>query len=57
MFLLHESTFALLKLASNRLLAQLLNAHAINAGGLGFKSRAGQVGTVSPSLRRVFGAV
>ena len=31
----------------NRPLAQLLSAHAIGAGGLGFKSRVGLVGTVS----------
>ena len=35
----------------NRPLAQLRNAHAIGAGGLGFKSRAGQIGTVSPTAR------
>ena len=32
----------------NRPLAQLLSAHAIGAEGLGFESRVGQIGTVSP---------
>ena len=43
----------------NRPLAQLLNAHAIGAGGLGFKSRVGLVGTVSRTARHrcSFGAV
>ena len=41
----------------NRLLAQLLSAHAIDVGGLGFKSWVGQIGTVSPPLRRSFGGV
>ena len=40
-------------------LAQLLSAHAIGAGGLRFKNRVGQIGSVtngSPPLRRSFGA-
>ena len=40
-----------------RLLAQLLSAQAIGAGGLGFDSRAGQISTVPPPLRRFSGAV
>ena len=32
-------------------LAQLLSAHATAAGGLGFKSRVGQIGAVSPTAR------
>ena len=32
-------------------LAQLLSTHAIGAGGLGFKSRVGQISTVSPTAR------
>ena len=40
-----------------RLLAQLLSAQAIGAGGLRFDSQAGQIGTVSPPLRRFSGAV
>ena len=39
----------------DRPLAQLLSAHAIGAGGLGFKSRIVQTSTVL--LRRSFGAV
>ena len=35
----------------NRPLAQLLSAHAIGAGGLGFKFRVGLVGTVSRTAR------
>ena len=35
----------------------MLSAHAIGAGGLGFDSRAGQIGIVSPALRRFFGAM
>ena len=35
----------------NRSLAQLLSAHAINSGGLGFDSRAGQISSVSPAVR------
>ena len=31
------------------MLAQLLSAPAIDAGGLGFHSRAGKIGTVSPT--------
>ena len=34
-----------------RLLVQLLSAHAIGAEGLGFKSRVGEIGTVSPTAR------
>ena len=49
------------KLVKDRSLAQLLSAHALGAGGLGFKSWVGQIGTVSPTaqppLRRSFGAV
>ena len=45
----------------NRPLAQLLSAHAIAAGGLGFDSRAGQIGysvaNGSPPLRCIFEAV
>ena len=33
----------------NNLLPQLLSAQVIGAGGLGFKSRVGQIGTVSPT--------
>ena len=40
-----------------RLLAQLLSAQAIGAEGLGFDYRAGQIGTVSPPLRRFSGAL
>ena len=32
-------------------LAQLLRSHVIGAGGLGFKSRVGQIGAVSPTTR------
>ena len=32
-------------------LAQLLSARATGAGGLGFDSRTGQIGTVSPMAR------
>ena len=39
-----------------RLSFQLLSAQAIGAG-LGFDSWAGQIGTVSPPLRRFSGAV
>ena len=35
----------------NQPFTQLLSAHAINLGGLGFDSRAGQIGTVSPAVR------
>ena len=35
----------------DRLLAQLLSTHAIGGGGLGYKSRVGQIGTVSPTAR------
>ena len=35
----------------NQPLAQLLGAHAIGAGGLGFKSRVGQISTESPTAR------
>ena len=41
----------------HRPLAQLLSSHAIGAGGLRFKSRADQIGTVSPPLRCSFGTV
>ena len=34
-----------------RPLAQLLNAQVIGAEGLGFDSRDGQIGTVSPTAR------
>ena len=34
-----------------RPLAQLLSTHISGAGGLGFNSRAGQIGTVSPTAR------
>ena len=37
--------------ASNRPIAQLLSAHAIGAGSLGFDGRAGQIDTVSPTTR------
>ena len=40
-------TLSLLK----RLLAQLLSAHAFGAGGLGFKSPVGQIGSASPTAR------
>ena len=36
---------------TDRSLAQLLSAHAIGAGGSGFKSRDGQIGLVSPMAR------
>ena len=43
------------------LLAQLLSAHTIDAGGLEFNSHAGQIRTVSPTVRHrcdvFFGAV
>ena len=39
------------KLVKDRPLAQLLGANAIGAGGLGLKSRVGQIGTVSPTAR------
>ena len=41
----------------DRLLAQFLSAQAIGAEGLLFPSRAGQIGTMSPPLRRFFVAV
>ena len=47
----------LIILKQNWPLAQLLSAHAIGAGGLGFDSWAGQIGTMSPPLRRFIGAV
>ena len=54
-----KSEFLLLKILKvnkqkevfDRPSAQLLGAHAIGAGGLGFKSRVGQIGTVSPTSR------
>ena len=39
------------KLVKDRPLVQLLSAHAIGAGGLGFKFRVGQIGTASPTAR------
>ena len=39
------------KLVKDRPLAKLLSEHALGAGGLGFKSRVGQIGTVSPTAR------
>ena len=39
-----------------RPLAQLRSASAIGAAGLGFQSRVGEIGTVSPPLRRFFRA-
>ena len=51
----------ILMYSPNRRLAQLLSAHVIGAGSLGFNFRVGQIGTVSPTarppLRRSFGAV
>ena len=38
-------------LFTNRPLAQLLNAQAIGVGGLGFDSRAGQIGSVLATTR------
>ena len=38
------------------MLAQLLSARAIGAGGLGFKSRVGQIANGSAPLRRSIGA-
>ena len=35
----------------NRPLAQLLSVHVLGAGGLGFDSRAGQIGVVLPTAR------
>ena len=39
------------KILSFRPLGQLPSQHAIGAGGLGFKSRVGPIGTVSPTAR------
>ena len=40
-----------INLLMNQPLAQLFSAHAIDAGGLRFTSRVGQIGTVSPTAR------
>ena len=47
----YDRNFKIEKKKINRPLAQLLSAHAIGAGGLGFKSRVGLVGTVSRTAR------
>ena len=44
-----ESPLIIPKLVKHRPLAQLLSAHAVDAEGIGFKSRVGQIGTVSPT--------
>ena len=49
--------FGAYKYALDRPLAQLLSANVIGAGGLGFDFQADQIDTVSPPLRRFFGAV
>ena len=38
-------------LSGYRLLAQLLSAQAVGAGGLGFDCRAGEIGIMSPTAR------
>ena len=47
----YDRNFKIEKKKINWPLAQLLGAHAIGAGGLGFKSRVGLVGTVSRTAR------
>ena len=43
--------FGAYKYALDRPLAQLLSAHVIGAGGLGFDSQADQIDTKSPTAR------